>query len=99
MAGVHDLEVCRQGVVEEQSGGFEVGDARVAEGGVAVHALALGEVVGAVFGIGGLVVAGGDVAGEDMTAEMGAAEHIIILKLDNFLKFLNFQTLLIQEPH
>ncbi len=72
LAGSEDLEVGGRWVVEEESRVFQVGDPGVPEGRVAVETLALGEVVGGVFGVGGLVVGGGfevgggDVAGEDV---------------------------------
>lgn len=59
LAGSEDLEVIGRWVVEEESRVFQVGDAGVPEGRVAVETLALGEVVGGVFGVGGGLVVGG----------------------------------------
>ncbi len=45
LAGSEDLEVVGRWVVKEESGVFQVGDAGVPEGRVAVETLALGEIV------------------------------------------------------
>lgn len=77
-------------------------DSTVSEGGMAVHAFALGEIVGTVFIVAvGLVVAGWDMAAENVAGEMGVVDIvgmiIVVFEFDNFFELLYFVGFLIQE--